>query len=245
MKRMISILVLLALVLPMSVSGFDVSAQGNCPTVTIPQTRPDAISNKGTVISSASDLQQASSETLLLAKGVVRKLSQEVVFSLGLECTLDHMYNTAKWVAPEVITLETKEDASLALIEVYEEILTELDKYDLDRYNAFWGKALDSAVDRPAEVNNFIRRGQELFGMRETIEALLALDCYYDLLNAHQLQRMFDDFETIVNICNASTSKIYGETNSLSLFEQYRSVHEGDHKAQGSRAGSVYMYIGN
>lgn len=239
MKRLISMLVVTALVLPMSVSGFAVNAQENSPAVIVSQTITDAISNKGSVNSSASDLQQASNETLLLAKDVVRKLSQEVVFSLGLECTLDHMYNTAKWVSPEVMTLEAKEDASLALIELYEEILTEFVKYDIDSYNAFWEKALDSAVEKPAEINDFIRCGQELFSVRETIEALLALDCYYNLLDTTQIQRMIDDFKEFSNVNNTSTLKIYGESNSSSLFEKYRAVYEAEHNTQGSRAGTV------
>lgn len=239
MKRMISILVVLALVLPMSVSGFAVNAQENSPAVIVSQTRTDASSHKGAVNSSATELQQASDETLLLAKNVVRKLSQEVVFTLGLECTLDHMYDTAKWVSPEVITLEAREDASLALLELYEEILTEFSEYDIDSYHAFWEKALDSASNKPAEINDFIRRGQELFSMRETIEALFALDCYYNLLDTPQIQRMTDAFEEFSNINNISTLNIYSESNSSTLFEQYRAVYEASHNTQGSRAGTV------
>lgn len=239
MKRMISILVVLALVLPMTVSGFAVNAQENSSAVIVSQDRTDASSYKGAVNSSASELQQASNETLLLAKDVVQKLAQEVVFSLGLECTLEHMYNTAKWVSPEVMTLEAKEDASLALIELYEEILTEFGKYDIDSYNAFWEKALDSAVDKPVVINDFIKRGQELFSMRETIEALLALNCYYNLLDTPQIQRMINDFEEFSSINNSSTLKIYSESDSSSLFEKYRAVYDTDHDAQESRAGTV------
>ena len=251
MKKIISALVLLALVLS-TFSHFDVKAQEDSLTAVDSQDRIEAIpkleltskeleENKHAINSSATELRQASEETLILAEKVVQELVDGAAFTLGIECTLNHMYNTAKWVAPDVVVLETKEDSSLALLQIYEETLIELKKYDLDRYNAFWEKALYSAVDSPVEIDDFIRHGQKLFSIRRIIEALLALDCYYVRLNENEIQHMTSVFKEFSNTSNASAIKIYGETDALTLFEHYRAKQDSNSFVQGSRSISMEL----
>ena len=222
MKRHITILVLMMLVLSMIIPVFAADATAN--------TTIDIDHSIG-FESSSPELNIASKETLEIAKDAVEQLEKEIVFSLGLECSLDHMYNTAKWVVPDVAVLETKKDASLALIEVYEEILTAASNYDFDNYNAFWKKAMANALDNPAELSDYIRYGRKILGERETIEALLALDCYHDLLDGYQLQRMSRDFNEFANIVSDSSKQYYSDAESYTVFELYRSAREGSKDA--------------
>ena len=88
---------------------------------------------------SVKDSYKASPETIEIAKEAVQKLAQAVVFNYGLGFSTEEMYETAKWVAPEVLKLETKKDAALALIELYEDLLEEFCTYDLKSYYTLKG----------------------------------------------------------------------------------------------------------
>ena len=164
LKKHITIFVLITLVLSMIIPVFAADATVNNPIVTDTQSVR--------LQSSVSEQIKASKETLEIAENAVLKLSEEVVFSLGLDCSLEHMYNTAKWVEPDVKVLETKKDAALALIEIYEENLADARNYDFVSYNEFWKNAVEVANIEPSEINDSLKKGRYLLGKRETIEAL-------------------------------------------------------------------------
>lgn len=171
---------------------------------------------------SESELQLASIETLSIARRVVQTLGQKSIFSLYLDRTLNQLYDTAKWVAPEVAFLESKTDSALAFIELYEELLDDLRDYDLDVYCNYLQKLINNSTNESIEPNEYIIYGQRLFNIRETIEAMLALDCYYNLLDSNQIQRMYSDFAEFVNIFNSALKK-NDLPNSSTSFEKYRS----------------------
>lgn len=162
-----------------------------------------------------------SEETLELANTVVDKLQQAVVFSPGLDMmqSLPEVYNnTAKWVAPELITLETKEDSALALIKLYEDFLTEYRSCDLDWFYENVKSGYEPDNDHKDEYMKITR----IQTTRMVIEALLALDCYYDLLSEQDIQRMMADFKEYITINNASASKYYDDVSNETMFEMYR-----------------------
>lgn len=162
-----------------------------------------------------------SEETLELANTAVEKLQQGVVFDpgLGLMQTLPEIYNnTAKWVAPELITLETKEDSALALIELYEDLLIAYRSCDLDWFYENVKSGYEPDFDHKDEYLKIT----EIQTTRMVIEALLALDCYYDLLDEQGVQRMMADFKKYIIIDNASASKYYDDVSQKTMFEMYR-----------------------
>lgn len=162
-----------------------------------------------------------SEETQELANTAVEKLQQAVVFSpgLGLMQTLSEVYNnTAKWVAPELITLETKEDSALALIKLYEDLLTEYRSCDLD----WFYENVKSGYEPDPDHKDAYMKITRIQTTRMVIEALLALDCYYDLLDERGLQRMMADFKEYIAINNASASKYYDDVSKKTMFEMYR-----------------------
>lgn len=167
-----------------------------------------------------------SEETLGLATTAVEKLQQAVVFSpsLGLMQTLPETYtNTAKWIAPELITLETKEDSAIALIKLYEDLLTEYRFCNLD----WFYENVKSGYQPDSEHKDEYMKITRIQTTRMVIEALLALDCYYDLLDKQSIQRMLNDFEEYVTIDNASASKYYDDVSTETMFEMYRSGSYG------------------
>ena len=179
-----------------------------------------------------------SDETTELVKTAVEKLRQGVVFLPGVSSNLTHTLMdeyeyTAKWVAPELITLETKDDTAIALIELYEAVLKEYSTCDLDGYYDFQIKTtefLEQHAPYPvaqiqySEANLKIRNLQ---GARMVIEALLALDRYYDQLGEQNVQRMMNDFAEYASIDYASASKFYDDVSNETMFEMYRSGRYG------------------
>lgn len=162
-----------------------------------------------------------SEETLELANTAVEKLQQGVVFDLGLGLmqTLPEIYNnTAKWVAPELITLETKEDSALALIQLYEDLLIAYRSCDIDWFYENVKPGYEPDFDHKDEYIKIT----EIQTSRMVIEALLALDCYFDLLDEQNIQRMMADFKEYITINNASASKYYDEVSQETMFEMYR-----------------------
>ena len=54
------------------------------------------------------------------------------------------------------------------------------------------------------------------------IEALLALDFYYDQLTEKSIQRMMNDFMDFAAIDYASASKVYKDASNETMFDMYR-----------------------
>lgn len=170
---------------------------------------------------SVKDSYKASPETIEIAKEAVQKLAQAVVFNYGLGFSTEEMYETAKWVAPEVLKLETKKDAALALIELYEDLLEEFCTYDLKSYYTLKG-GIGYVANDSQEINNLIKRGRDIFRIQLTIEGMLALGCYYDLLDEQEISRMLNDFNQFAYLKNTASNEAFNENNSGTLFEIYR-----------------------
>ncbi len=168
-----------------------------------------------------------SDETMELARVAVAKLRSGLVFlssSSSISYSTTDEYNTAaKWVAPELTVFEKKKDAAVALITLYEELLEEFRKCDLDwyfetgeyRHNTQWS-------DRPQEYNDKFSNIRDLTRMRHVIETLLALDCYYDMLNEAEVERMLKDFDEYLAVYCASASKFYDDVSEEPLFYRTR-----------------------
>ena len=162
-----------------------------------------------------------SEETMEIAKTAVEKLQLGVVFFPGLDVhkSVTGVYNdTAKWVAPELLTLETKQDASIALIKIYEDMLEEYRSCNLERFYENLISGNNPTGDILTEHNKIVR----LQVTRMVIEALLALDCYYDLLDTYNIQRLTDDFNEYLIIDNYYTSKYFNYASTETMFEMYR-----------------------
>ena len=162
-----------------------------------------------------------SEETMEIAKTAVEKLQLGVVFFPGLDVhkSVTGVYNdTAKWVAPELLTLETKQDASIALIKIYEDMLEEYRSCNLEWFYENLSSGNYPTGDILTEHNKIVR----LRVTRMVIEALLALDCYYDLLDTYNIQRMTDDFNEYLIIDNYYTSKYFNDVSTETMFEMYR-----------------------
>ena len=158
-------------------------------------------------------------ETMALARTAVEKLAKGHVFSdwiLSVSIpTTDRYEHTAKWVAPEVTVLETKPDAALALILIYEEMLAELRTAKLDQYYQYLSEGSDIYPPDSPFPEEFEEERQKISFLRRVryvIEALLALDCYYDLLSDAEYIRMYSNFEEYVTIFITAASK-YCDTN--------------------------------
>lgn len=158
----------------------------------------------------------ARSETFMLAEEAVRALVDQGAFG-PVEVTMEHKYNTAKWIAPGITELETKEDSSIALIEVYEKNLTEFRSFDIDTY--FEITILDKNT---AEHKDLLTRGGKLLRTRNVIEALLSYDVYYDRLSADDLTRMMKDFSEFDSVYYDSAVKYDNDWEHKILFERYR-----------------------
>ena len=170
-------------------------------------------------------------ETMALARTAVEKLAKGHVFddwilSVSIPTT-DRYEHTAKWVAPEVTVLETKPDAALALILIYEEMLAELRTAKLDQYFQYLSEGSDiyppdspfpEEFEEERQKISFLRR------VRRVIEALLALDRYYDLLSDAEYIRMYSNFEKFVAIHAAAASKYYNSYSTNIQFETYRRI---------------------
>ena len=164
-----------------------------------------------------------SDETLELAATAVDKLQEGLVFMPGIsssfgDTVVTRYNNTAKWVAPELLTLETKEDASLALIKLYEDLLKEYRSCDLDRFYALPEPPYEISPDYIDEFRSIVR----CQSVRMTIEALLALDLFYDQLSEKEIQRMMKVFEEYVKINNASARKFFDDVSTETMFEMFR-----------------------
>ena len=178
-------------------------------------------------------LLKPSDETLELARTAVEKCEQAVIFVMGTSSDLTHtLYDeyekTASWVAPELMTLETKSDASIALIKLYEDVLKEFRTCDLDGWYDFQiktAKFLEEHAPYPVaqiQYSEENRRIQYLFGTRRVIEALLALDRYYDQLGEEDVSRMLNDFSEFAEIDSASQIIFFDDASNETLFEQFR-----------------------
>ena len=164
-----------------------------------------------------------SDETLELAEIAVEKLRQELVFMPGVSSNLMHtLYDeyeyTAKWVAPELITLETKSDIAEAFIKLYEDMLKEYHSCNLDWFYENVRPGFELNEENSADYYMITR----LQNTRMVIEALLALDCYYDQLGEQSVQRMMNDFAEFAAVDYASASKFYNDASDETMFDMYR-----------------------
>ena len=181
-----------------------------------------------------------SDETLELVGTAAEKLWQGLVFFPGISSDLNHtLYDeyehTAKWVAPELITLETKSDAALSMIKLYEDILEEYKISDIDgfyEYEAMLGAYLEEHAPCPMsdapKMSEEHRRVLDLLHTRLELEALLALDCFYDQLDKTDVARMTGDFAEFARIDHTAASKVYDSVfTEGTMFDMYRSGRYG------------------
>ncbi len=202
MKRFISAFVSFTLVFSMTLPSYVIGESA------------EIVNESG---SSTTEYQKASKETLELARNVVQELESHAVFCYTLGYSLDYLYyEVAKYSVPGTKILETKSDASLALLEIYEEMLSEFREYDIDRYHAYL------EAGQIVQDDDYILRGWKLFRCRENIEAMLALDCYYNLLDENEVQRMTDDFAEFADLNCSSWKKFDVNAECNTLFEIYR-----------------------
>ena len=164
-------------------------------------------------------------ETMALARTAVEKLAKGNCFDLRLQSiptsTTDSYKYTAKWVAPELTVLETKPDAAAALILVYEEMLAELRTAKLDQYYQYLSEGIDIYPPDSPFPEEFEEERQKIVFLRQArnvIEALLALDCYYDLLSDAEYIRMYSNFEEYVTIYITEASKYFDTDDGYSSF---------------------------
>ena len=130
----------------------------------------------------------------------------------------DEYEYTAKWVAPELITLETKSDIAEAFIKLYEDMLKEYHSCNLDWFYENVRPGFELNEENSADYYMITR----LQNTRMVIEALLALDCYYDQLGEQSIQRMMNDFIDFAAIDYASASKVYKDASNETMFDMYR-----------------------
>lgn len=238
MKRTLSALVLMVLVmvfcflLPTSVFG----SQENPAAGKTESPSGGTIGNDEAPCSLA-----ASPETLELARTAVSDLEHGLLFSTLWGVSLDHMYRTAMWAVPEVNELETKEDASLALIELYEELLGRLREYDLVHCHTFVKGYAEREANEQVDYPDSIASWRQICTDRSTIEALLAVDCYYDKLDADQTERMTRDFQEFFDLDYAAAVKVYGEGESSTLFQVYRSMREQPRSISYFQMGNIII----
>ena len=169
------------------------------------------------------ELSKASEETLKLAESAIQKLERGLVFELTLCVPVDRMYETAKWTAPEISELETKKDASVAFIELYEELLSEYRAYDIDKYLELTENQTKNELN---ENTAFLYEGGRISRTRTTIEALLSYDCFYKLLEEKDVSRMINDFEEYAMIEYSSYSKHFANVSRKVLFYTYRDLNK-------------------
>ena len=173
-------------------------------------------------------------ETLMLARSAVQKMGEGVCFfgSSRVDETTQSVYDHVKWVAPETITLETRNDAAIALIKVYEELLAEYRSLDLERVyrvahedyellNKLIAEGRRDEYQKPVYDDEFLRTFY-LGNVRRVIEALLSLDCYYDQLDEPMIERMLTDFEEYAAVKYAAQCKIFDDATPKVLFYMYR-----------------------
>lgn len=175
---------------------------------------------------SSQEPQKASRETVALAEAAVQKLQEQVVFSPSFSnsqtFSLEKAYETAKRVAPELLDLETRQDAALALIECYENFLNKAHEYNFEECYSLGKKAMECGTSNLWKPDENFMYGMELIRTRYTLEGLLALDCYFNLLDEQSIEQMLVKFEEFVELNNNATIIAFNETSSGTLFEMFR-----------------------
>ncbi len=174
------------------------------------------------------DAPKANEETVSIAGSAVEKIQEKRVFDFSVDSSLSAMYTERKYemakkIAPELNDLEAKEDSALALIGLYEDNLKTFRSYDLVRFYRELKTAAEQAGTTGTAPSEFLLRGGRLFNVRETLEALLALDVYYDRLDEEQIARMMRDFEEFAALEQAAKEEVYpGEVSSGTKFAIFR-----------------------
>lgn len=175
-------------------------------------------------------------ETIAKAEEIVHELSKEVVFSISYlneTTTTDKLYNIAKSVVPEVEAFEAMENATIALIAVYEELIARAENFDFKEY---FSTDIDTLL---TTENEMFRIGSSILGERNTIEALLSLDCYYDRLDNQEIQRMIEDFEKLASIIESARNANNVSYEPSILFYQYCGYREMNNDSERIGSGSI------
>lgn len=160
-------------------------------------------------------------KTVETARKVVQALDQEVVFSISyLDQNTDtyRLYDIAKKSVPLLGAFETDSDAAVALIKIYEELLSQARKYDFESW-------LSADIDTFSN-DAMYQTGTDILAKAETIEAMLALDCYYNLLNDQEIERMTADFLEMATILAKAEAAVNGSGDAEEIhtkFDTYRS----------------------
>lgn len=174
-----------------------------------------------------------SDETMELARAAVDKLFRKAVLGLNqssnFSWSLMDEYEVGKRVAPELIILETRKDSALAFIKLYEEMLNEFRDCDFD---AYYNEAisitefLNQHAPYPIaelKTSDEYKKVTRIYGVRLRLEALLSLDCYYDMLSEDEIERMMKDFDEYFEIQNVYTRKYYDQVEKRTWFDICRS----------------------
>ncbi len=169
-----------------------------------------------------------SDETMELARAAVDNLYRSAVLGLNLSSdfrwSLMDEYTVGKRVAPELIILETRKDSALAFINLYEELLCEFRDCDLE---AYYNEAisitefLNQHAPYPIaelKTSDEYKKVIRIYGNRLSLEALLSLDCYYDMLSEDDIERMMKDFDEYLKIQNTYTRKYYDQADEETWF---------------------------
>ena len=100
---------------------------------------------------------------------------------------------------------------------------------DLDKFYAYGKMTYEYQVQHgepyPDSQSQYVEEFRRILDLRESrmvIEALLALDFYYDQLTEKSIQRMMNDFMDFAAIDYASASKVYKDASNETMFDMYR-----------------------
>lgn len=169
------------------------------------------------------NMKEAEAETVKMAGEIVDSLSAAYVFDAAVIENPDAQYADARNIAPGLSELETKEDAAIALLTLYEALWEEAWSYDFAEYMTYVRHANDTGEEVDAENEMYIM-GTDFLHRQETIEALLAFDCFYDKLSKTGVERLKKDFDNFALIIELAERKAYGYAERHTYFDIYRNA---------------------
>ncbi|GEM_PF-5953418 len=173
-----------------------------------------------TVSSEASDNRAANSKadsvrtldctadggTKALARLILEKLISERCSFAGYRGpTYEEEYESRLYCVPEFYELEKADDASIALIELYEEQIPILK----EEYAAVIAHAYDM-TQNDIENFNLSEIERSILKTYSNIEALLSLEVYSSKLTDEQKVRFADDVEIVKTIVEEAHNAVYG-----------------------------------
>ena len=166
-----------------------------------------------------------SEETMALARSAVGKAKDTYMIDVACSDSLcrtaaDIYETTEKGVTPELANLEARDDASLALIVLYGEVLADFREADLDEYYEHLKKVGESA--EPVPRSDSVQHTDDLFKTRWAIEAMLSIDCYYDRLAQSDIDAMTELFNEFADIEYNACKRHYSDAQRRVVFESCR-----------------------